>query len=299
MSVDNAKRLLSNLGLTTGEAEVYTFVASHGNLKCGEISKNIRKNRARVYRTLKTLECRGMVERTIDSPARFIVVPIKKILDLNIERKIGEVLMLKESRKDAQNFWANIKKRESPFQFERFAVIENRKNIYPKVFQMIEDSKEEALVMIGDTFMVNAVRLQLNECILRKASKSKARIRILRNALEKEQNTTYNDPRKGSKRKTRGQILDHFLEPHLNLCARYIIKDIEEAIIFSRIGNNPQVIGEEETCFWTNNKATISILKTLFEKLWANSSFAVSENLILKNMEYSDRSVEEIMKWYA
>jgi sugar-specific transcriptional regulator TrmB len=292
---ESGKLLLSNLGLNIGESEVYSFIARHPGLKCSEISKRIGKNRTIIFRTLRNLESEGMVERTANSPARFTVVPIGKILDLSIARKQNETILLKKSRKDLLDYWNSIKKTKNHFCIERFAIIEGRKNIYPKMFQMIEKSKKEILIFISDTLMSNSVRLQLNECILRKSSKKNVKIRLLNNAQD--ERSFHNYSGLYLRRRIHDQVLESFLEPNLNYDIRFVIRDCDDAIFFSRIGNNSEK-STEEACFWSNSEAMINILRVLFEKLWVTSS-AFSENSLLKDRGYSDKSIERILKWYA
>ena len=147
MSEEGVRKLLSSFGLAAGEVNIYVFIAGYSGLTCGQIAKNMKKNRSRIYATLKRLEIKGMVERTIDPPARFFAVPIEKILDLNIERRRQEASCLEHSRKEAIDFWTNARKKRVISSQERIALIEGYRNIYPKVFRMIKDSRKEFLIL--------------------------------------------------------------------------------------------------------------------------------------------------------
>ena len=179
MSEEDARRLLSSFGLTAAEVDVYLFVAKHSGLKCSQIAKGMRKNRARVYRTLKNLELMGMVERTVSSPVNFVTVPLEKIIDLQIKLKEEEESLLEQARKTVVKDFTGIESKID-IDFEKFSIIEGRKNIYPRIFQMIENSKKEVFILIGDECLFTAIQIQLYERLLKKVLKSKVKLWILR-----------------------------------------------------------------------------------------------------------------------
>jgi sugar-specific transcriptional regulator TrmB len=297
LSEEVVRKLLSSIGLAAGEVNVYTFIAGYSGLTCGQIAKNMKKNRARIYATLKRLETKGMVERTIDPPARFVAVPIEKILDLNIERKRQEASCLEHSRKEAIDFWTNARKKRVISSQERIALIEGYRNIYPKVFRMIRDSRKEFLFLVGDSCLFEGVQIELNRSLLRKALNSNVRIRVLRRFLKKDIGCTENHRKRFSKRIMRGQILERLLEPTFGIHSRFAVADRQEALLFSRISENPHV-REGEVCLWTDSRVIIGILTSLFEKLWSTSSEPVAAPSMLIECGYSNKTVEEILKWY-
>ena len=77
MSQENLKNALQQFGATEREAEVYILLAKHGKLGTGQIAKQMKKNKGLVYRTLNSLERKGLVESTLESPTRFVAVPLE------------------------------------------------------------------------------------------------------------------------------------------------------------------------------------------------------------------------------
>ena len=87
MSEETIKEILNEFGLTNREAEIYIFLAKYGVHKGGEISKQTKLPKSLVYRVLKRLERKGVVETTLESPTRFTAMPFETVLEMNIKTK--------------------------------------------------------------------------------------------------------------------------------------------------------------------------------------------------------------------
>ena len=189
-------------------------------------------------------------------------------------------MLLENSRKDAVEFWTNARRKKITISHERIAFIEGYQNIYPRIFQMIKDAKKEILLFISDHCLFEGIKIELNKALMRKAVKSNTKIWILRNTTMEDSDFKTIGQKK--KKAMQGQILERFLEPDISLRSRFIVKDGEEALIFSKIYDDPHV-REGEVCFWTDNKVLTSAMTTLFEKLWSNSDLVVCPPVMLKD----------------
>jgi len=92
LSEGTIEGVLSSFGLTEGEVEMYLFLAKHGVLKCGEIAKGMKRHTAQIYRVLKVLQSKGLVESTLEVPTRFAAVSLETIIDQRIKAKHQMVL---------------------------------------------------------------------------------------------------------------------------------------------------------------------------------------------------------------
>ena len=64
---------LKDFGLTNKESEVYIYLAKSCIQKAGTISKRLRMHKAQVYRILRNLRSKGLVESTKDrTPLKLI-----------------------------------------------------------------------------------------------------------------------------------------------------------------------------------------------------------------------------------
>ncbi len=71
MGEETIEGILGSLGLSDREAELYLFLAKHGVLKCGKIAKGMKRHTAQIYRLMKTLMSKGLVEATLETPGPF------------------------------------------------------------------------------------------------------------------------------------------------------------------------------------------------------------------------------------
>ncbi len=70
MSEVAVRKILREFGLTEKEMDIYIFLAKQDILKGGEIAKQTKTTKALVYRILRSLQAKGIVESTVEFPAR-------------------------------------------------------------------------------------------------------------------------------------------------------------------------------------------------------------------------------------
>ena len=110
LSKEKIKDALKNFGLTEKEADAYILIAKSGPIKGVDISKLMKRNKGQVYRLLKSLQKRGLVESSFESPTRFFAVPFETALDLFAKTKRDEAALIEESTKDLLKDWKKINK---------------------------------------------------------------------------------------------------------------------------------------------------------------------------------------------
>ncbi len=100
MSEEKLRNVLRSFGATEKEAETYIFLAKHGILKGGEIAKRTKTHKGLTYRILGNLQRKGLVEATLEAPARFAAVPFEAVLDLNIKIRQEETARIEAQKID-------------------------------------------------------------------------------------------------------------------------------------------------------------------------------------------------------
>ena len=108
MNDKNILEVLRDFGLTDTEAEVYIFLAKSCVQKARDISSSLKMNKAQVYRILKDLEKRAIIEQTLQSPSRFTAIPFEKLLDTIIRGKRNAVNLLEDKRDDLLAYWKSV-----------------------------------------------------------------------------------------------------------------------------------------------------------------------------------------------
>jgi len=112
LSETTIKEVLENLGLTGKEAEICIFLAKRGPQKGVELAKQLKKHKAQIYRILKRLQTKGLVELTLEAPTRFTAVPFEKVLDQFVKIKQEEAAFIEKTKKDWLKDWKKLVKLE-------------------------------------------------------------------------------------------------------------------------------------------------------------------------------------------
>lgn len=108
MNHEELLRILVDLGIKRLDAEVYLYLATKGPKKGRAVYSELKINKMQLYRSLKELQNRGMVNSSSEYPARFSAVLFDKFLDLLIQAKKEQAKSLQESKKMLLSTWRSI-----------------------------------------------------------------------------------------------------------------------------------------------------------------------------------------------
>ena len=268
MSGKSIKEILKEFGLADNQAKIYIFLAKHGVLKGGEISKQTKMPKAVVYRTLKILQSKGFVESTLESPARFTAVPFEVIIDYNIKTKKEEALQIENSKKDLLNDWQTMNKQKSAPSMPKFTVIEGNKKIYGKISEMIKNTKQKISIISSSQGLLRAEKLGILDEIINHPLKNKIKIRFITEVVK--QNLKVIKP---LYRNLKGELNLKARTPEIGspLSPRMVLRDNKEIMFF--ITTEP--LPKDEACFCTNCSSIIQAYNNVFEELWENSSYRI------------------------
>lgn len=276
---EKIREVLRDFGVTEKEAEIYLFMAKHGVLRGGEISRRSKTHKALIYRILANLQKKGLVTLTLEAPVRFMAVNFETVIDLNIKAKREEAALLENAKKELLGYWKNISETASEQALEKFAVIEGSHKIYPKISQMIKECREQFDVVTSVPSLTRADQYGVLETAFHHPSRSKIQFRFL-TELNEENMSTFKSllkktPRKGFNFKGRN--------PHLgmSLFPRMVIRDSEEILFFMTSTDSKKRDKEDEVCLWTNSKALVQAFKAMFDDLWSNATDIMAKLAIM------------------
>ncbi len=262
-ALENALR---NFGVTEKEVEVYIFLAKRGAQKTGHIARQLGKNKGLVYRILKSLQKKGLVEATLEYPARFTAVPFENVIDSFIKSKQKEVALIEERKKDLLLDWKRISQSELDSSLEKFSVIEGKKRIFSKISQMIKETENQFSVSLTVFDLFRAEQFGVFDFVHNQPIKSNIQFRVL-TQLSKENLKAV----KILKSKLVPTVDFRGRNPTLGLptFSRMAMRDKEEIVIF--ISHHEETISNNSTCLCTNSKSIINAFHGVFENLWHNS----------------------------
>ena len=264
MGKQTIRKTLKEFGLTEKESEIYIFLAKHGSSTGGEISKQTKTHRALIYRILKNLQKKGVLESTLESPVRFFSVPFEKVLDENIKMKYEEASSLEKSKNDLLSDWEKIGSSILEPEVGKFFVIKGNRKIYSKISQMIKQTKNDFSAILTVPELVRNEQFGVFDSIYTHPLKSKIGFQFL----------TELSPQNLEAMK----LLNIKLETGLDLKAispsssftllpRMVIRDKSEGLFFISPKISFHTAGKDEICICTNNPSLVQALTGIFEEL--------------------------------
>ena len=114
MSLVQIVKAIVSIDLSETDAQVYVFLALNGSHRAREILNRMNLHKAQLYRVLKNLQSKGIVNASPEYPARYSAVFFEKVLDLLIKAKREQQQALQESKEELLSPWRSITKKKSP-----------------------------------------------------------------------------------------------------------------------------------------------------------------------------------------
>jgi sugar-specific transcriptional regulator TrmB len=113
MSLERMLDTLVNLGLTRTEAQAYVFLAKKGPHGGKDLADALRISRKQLYRSLKSLRVKGIVNATRERPAQFSAVPLEKVLELSMKAAMEQAKAFQASREELLSNWRSMIEKET------------------------------------------------------------------------------------------------------------------------------------------------------------------------------------------
>jgi sugar-specific transcriptional regulator TrmB len=263
MALERLSERLIDFGFTKEEAEVYVFLSSMGPTPARIVSRRFHINRMRAYRTLKALEEKGLVERIIGRPVRFVAAPLEESLRRHIEDIKVRLADLENREREIVEDWAKMSEGAAErLEEPRFRFYQGRQPIYELLIQMCERSKEEICIVTtrGD---LHRIALMGFDEMLRSLNQEGRKIRIL---------TQIEGPS--------FEEVDYFIDfaevRHVPLPSpvRFVTIDDRETLTTTSMDDTMSMTTQDDTGLWTNAQSYTSAMKVFFDALWRLASVA-------------------------
>ena len=98
-------KTLESLGLKHLDAEVYVYLAQKDPQKAREIAAALETYKRQLYRSLKSLQRKGMISVSQERPARFSAVSFDQVLDQFIKANREEAQRIEENKEKILTHW--------------------------------------------------------------------------------------------------------------------------------------------------------------------------------------------------
>jgi sugar-specific transcriptional regulator TrmB len=101
-------KALVNLGLSQTDAQVYIYLATKGPQRARKITEALRLHKQKLYRSLKSLQCKGCAKATLERPALFSATSPERVLDILIKAKMEQAKKLQANREELLSLWQSM-----------------------------------------------------------------------------------------------------------------------------------------------------------------------------------------------
>jgi CBS domain-containing protein/sugar-specific transcriptional regulator TrmB len=270
LSQERALKVLLDIGFTRMDSQVYMFLAKKGPQKGRDIFKGLKISKPQLYRSLKTLQSKGIVSATFERPTRFFAVPFEKALDMFIKAKTEEVQRIQQNKDQILSDWRSVEIRENIDTSARFTIIVGRNYVYAKILQMMKETKSQLSIMSTVQGLVRAYESGLFDMTVGQALKSKIQFRFLTQLSHKNLEAM----KSLLKRKlNNGSFIEgRDVDSGLRVFPGLVIRDEEEIVFLIKPLTSTSSAEQEDTALWTNSKGLVGAFKEFFEELWRNST---------------------------
>jgi sugar-specific transcriptional regulator TrmB len=96
------------LGFKHADAEVYLSLTKNGSQQARNIAETLKTHRRQVYRSLKNLQTKGIVNASNERPAQFSAVSFEKALDALIRANREEAKRIEQNKNDLLSKWQTL-----------------------------------------------------------------------------------------------------------------------------------------------------------------------------------------------
>jgi len=273
--------ILRELGLSKREADIYLVLSRRGPQKAHSVAVHLDIDRAQMYRSLTSLQEKGIVELTIEAPKRYIAVPIEPLLETYINNKKSEVSRMETEKTDIVNYFQSISTREPEYPMAKFQVITGKSGIHTKISEMVNQAQKEILGLTTSIGLIQEdISGILDTIIASVREKKDVQFKMLANVTNENVKIMKDTAKRTAARKT------HAEWRHIDLGSkfypRFVIKDDEEAILYMISKEELSTPMQEDTGLWVTSKMFVSTLKASFMEIWRN---AINTNERINELE--------------
>lgn len=253
---------LQSFGLLENEAEVYLSLARAGSCPAGIIARRLGTNRMNIYRTLKTLEEKGLVESTVGRPSKFVALPVVDFLNRYVEESKTKTSSLERSREKIADYCKRLTEVEPLTEEPKFRIVQGRKHIHDQIFKMLETAKKETCIIQTRNGLYRFIYRGIDDK-LRELHDLGVDVMILTQVDESGVEAVRNY-------KDFAQVRHNALQTTM----RFILVDETEALITFARDDSMSLTTEKDLAMWVRAPDYAKSMKTFFAALWKDNVLA-------------------------
>jgi sugar-specific transcriptional regulator TrmB len=261
LSDQNIAETLNQLGLSHLESKIYLALCRGRNLSTKTISRLSKTPQPDTYRVLAKLQEKGLVEKIIERPAKFKIVPCDKGISFLLERKKTEYAKLE---KNTKKVLCVLKERTVAESVEpevsQFVLIPQHEAVVDKINDAIERARESVDIFLSWKRFLHGITLAFANSSERAWNRG-VTFRIVVESPKKEE-----EAEQAVQFAKKSPFCSIRFMPGR---AKTVIGIYDKKEVFIII--NPQKGLLDSPALWSNNHSLISLVKDYFDILWLTS----------------------------
>jgi sugar-specific transcriptional regulator TrmB/CBS domain-containing protein len=269
LSEKDITRFLQALGFSKREVQIYIFLAKAGVQTTSFVAKRLKMERVQAYRTFKKLQEKGFIEATLERPTRFTVVPFEKLFEGFLETRKSELSSLNNQKDELMTAWRSVSAPEAEYAVAKFSVIAGKKKIHLKMLSMIEDANKGLLSLTSGSGLIQEDLAGVYDPVENPSRKHGVQMKMLTEITSDNLRVVESMDKKFNRAKA--DIECRHMPFDAKLFPSFLIKDDEEALLYSMSGDVAPMLTLEEEGLWINDRMFISVLKGFFSQMWQTS----------------------------
>jgi sugar-specific transcriptional regulator TrmB len=293
LSEQTVVKQLGAFGLTENDAKVYLFLARIGPSSAGVVARKLGTNRMNIYRTLTTLQEKGLVESTVGRPSKFSALPVAQFMNGNIEVYKTKISSLERSKEEVASYLENLWKAEPSVEEPKFRIVQGRKHVNDQIARMVDETKTEICLIQTRKSLFRLIYSGIDDKLKRLHRKG-VKVMIL------------TEIDKTSAEAVRS-LLDFAQIRHIQSSSitRMILVDETEAFTSFVRDDSTSLSSEKELAMWVRAPDYVKSMKLSFNALWNDSTPAqqvlttISVERMFKDGLDSVRGTLESKGWLA
>ena len=131
-----------NLGIGGPDAALYVHLCMAGPAKVSDLAEALKLHRNDVYRSAERLMQRGLIETTVERPARYVAVDPKRVFETEIESRLKAIDALKRSREEVSSLLLQLHMTTPQPSRGTYKVVQGRPEIHALRNRLLADAKQ-------------------------------------------------------------------------------------------------------------------------------------------------------------
>jgi sugar-specific transcriptional regulator TrmB len=251
---------LARFGLLKNEIRVYLYLARAGEKKAGEIAEAIALHRTETYRILRDLEKKGIVFSIFEKPLKFTAVDLDKAIDLLVDAQKIKIKLLEQEKPSLVELWQSMPQtKQETVKKELFQMLEGDQQVLMKANELLERTEHNFQIYATSEYLADLYYNDFSDKLKTQANKVTVTV-VTYTSLKSAYFLGEMSWLSGQHRITNDQNLPCFM-----------ISDNKEVLIAFHEKDNEDSDDIKKkyrtAAIWTNYKALVNTLQTLFAKL--------------------------------